>query len=211
MRTFQEFLLIAEESYDSEFRSGAQIRQTGAGGRIRPERKKSTPERRRVKAVGGGKTEPVEYKPRKDIGSQRKTETRVQQPEKERGSKEVAQSYAEKVKAERRKAAQARAAAKKGGAAPVAEKPKAKEVAKTASKLLSKKKEEKPVSPDYKPAKASGMTRAERMKVTRAGETKLRNIMKDQETEKYKKATGQAPTGKAKTKVLAMVNKRMAN
>jgi hypothetical protein len=211
MRTFQEFLLIAEESYDSEFRSGAQIRQTGAGGRIRPERKKSTPERRRVKAVGGGKTEPVEYKPRKDIGSQRKTETRVQQPEKERGSKEVAQSYAEKVKAERRKAAQARIAAKKGGAAPAAEKPKAKEVAKTASKLLSKKKEEKPVSPDYKPQKASGYTRQERMKIHRAGETKLRNIMKDQETEKYKKATGQAPTGKAKTKVLAMVAKRMAN
>jgi len=211
MRTFQEFLLIAEESYDSEFRSGAQIRQTGAGGRIRPERKKSTPERRRVKAVGGGKTEPVEYKPRKDIGSQRKTETRVQQPEKERGSKEVAQSYAEKVKAERKKAAQARAAAKKGGAAPAAEKPKAKEVAKTASKLLSKKKEEKPVSPDYKPQKASGYTRQERMKIHRAGETKLRNIMKDQETEKYKKATGQAPTGKAKTKVLAMVAKRMAN
>ena len=31
------------------------------------------------------------------------------------------------------------------------------------------------------------MTRAERMKVTRKGETKLRNIMKGQETESIKK------------------------
>ena len=37
------------------------------------------------------------------------------------------------------------------------------------------------------------MTRAERMSVVRKGETKLRNIMKGQETEKYKKATGQDP------------------
>lgn len=50
---------------------GASIIKTGAGGRIGKERKKTAPERRRVRAVGGGKTEPVEYKPRKDVGQQR--------------------------------------------------------------------------------------------------------------------------------------------
>ena len=209
MKTFQQFIA---EAYDKDVMGSSQIRRTGEGGRIGAERKKSTPERRRMKSVGGGKMEPVEYKDRKDIGSQRQTSTRIQQPEKERGSAEVTQTYAQKAKEERRKAAQARIAAKKGGGEkPTTEKPKAKEVSQQASKLLSKKKEEKPVSPDYTPPKASGMTRAERMKITRAGETKLRNIMKDQETEKYRKATGQSPTGKAKTKVLAMVAKRMAN
>ena len=200
---------VKEATYDAEVMGRSQIRKTGEGGRIGAERKKTTPERRRMKAVGGGKQEPVDYKPRKDIGQQRQTSTRVQQPTQERGS--AAERQAAAAKEERRKAAQARIAAKKAGAKPEAAKPKAKEVEKQASKLLSTKKEKKPVSPDYKPAKASGMTRAERMKVTRAGETKLRNIMKDQETEKYRKATGQSPTGKAKTKVLAMVAKRMAN
>ena len=205
----QEKEEVKEATYDAEVMGRSQIRKTGEGGRIGAERKKTTPERRRMKAVGGGKQEPVDYKPRKDIGQQRQASTRVQQPTQERGS--AAERQAAAAKEERRKAAQARIAAKKAGQAPTAEKPKAKEVEKQATKLLSTKKEKKPVSPDYKPAKASGMTRAERMKVTRAGETKLRGIMKQQETEKYKKATGQAPTGKAKTKVLAMVAKRMAN
>ena len=39
----------------------------------------------------------------------------------------------------------------------------------------------------------------------------LRGIMKQQETEKYEKATGEKPKGKAKTKILAHVEKRMAN
>lgn len=200
---------VKEGTYDAEVMGRSQIRKTGEGGRIGAERKKTTPERRRMRAVGGGKTEPVDYKPRKDIGQQRQASTRVQQPTQERGS--AAERQAAAAKEERRKAAQARIAAKKAGGEAPAAKPKAKEVEKQATKLLSTKKPEKKVSPDYKPAKASGMTRAERMKVTRAGETKLRNIMKQQETEKYKKATGQAPTGKAKSKVLAMVAKRMAN
>jgi len=208
MKTFQEFMTIVE-AYDADVMSRSQIRKTGEGGRIGAERRKSEPERRRVKAVGGGKTEPVEYKPRKDIGTQRQASARVQQPEQERGSAREKQLAA--AKEERRKAAQARIAAKKGGEAPAAEKPKAKEVAKTATKLLSKKKPEKPVSPDYTPPKASGLTQKERMSITRKGETKLRGIMKDQEIEKYKKATGQNPTGKAKTKILAMVHKRMSN
>ena len=200
---------VKEGTYDAEVMGRSQIRKTGEGGRIGAERKKTTPERRRMKAVGGGKQEPVDYKPRKDIGQQRQASTRVQQPTQERGS--AAERQAAAAKEERRKAAQARIAAKKAGGDAPAAKPKAKEVEKQATKLLSTKKPEKKVSPDYEPAKASGMTRAERMKITRAGETKLRGIMKQQEVQKYKDTTGQAPTGKAKSKVLAMVAKRMAN
>ena len=202
---------LSSEAYDAEVMGRSQIRKTGEGGRIGAERKKSKPERRRVKAVGGGKTEPVEYKDRKDIGSQRQTSTRVQQPEKERGSKEVTQTYAQKAKEERKKAAQARIAAKKGGEAPKTEKPKTKEVSQQASKLLSKKKEEKPVSPQYKPSKSSGMTRAERMSQQRKGEAALKDIMKDQEFSRYERETGQKATGKAKTKLLGRVARRMAD
>ncbi len=179
MKTFQEFALLAEAAYDASFMSGAQIRKTGEGGRVGAERKKSAPERRRVKAVGGGKTEPAkEYKPRKDIGTQRQASKRVQQPEQERGSADVKAKAAEAAKEERKKAALARIAAKKGGGeASAASKPKAKEVSKTASKLLSTKKAEKSVSPDYKPAKASGLSRQERLKVTRQGEAKLRDLV----------------------------------
>lgn len=177
MRTFQEFVLIAEASYDASVMSSSQIRKTGEGGRIGAQRKKSAPERRRVRAIGGGKTEPVEYKDRKDIGQQRAASTRVQQPEKERGSAEVKQSYAEKVKAERRAAAKARAAAKKGGGEAPAAKPKTKDVAKTASKLLSTKKPEAQAHPDYKPQKASGLSTQERKALYKKGERKLRDLV----------------------------------
>ncbi len=124
-----------------------------------------------MKAVGGGKTVPAKtYKDRKDIGTQKQTSTREQQPEKERGSAEVKQSYADKVKAERRKAAQARASAKKsGGAAPEAKK------TPTASELLSKKSAKK-VSPSYTPQKASGKSAAERKATMKKGERTLRDI-----------------------------------
>ena len=202
----------ANEAYDPEVQGRSQIRKGGEGGRLYPAKKKSTPERRRVKAVGGGKTAPVEYKDRKDIGKQRARSEREQQPQKERGSKEVAQSYADKVKAERRAKAKARIAAKNSGSHETGvKKTSGKEASKQASKLLSTKTPEKPVSPDYKPQKASGMTRSERMSQQRKGESKLKGIMKQQETDKYKSATGQNPDRKAKTKILGRVAKRMAS
>jgi len=134
MKTFSQF---CAEAYDKEVMSGSQIRTMGPGGRVSAERKKSPAEMRRTKRVGGGQVKPSAYKPRSDIGTQRATSARVQQPTQERGSKEVAQSYAEKIKAERRSAAKARAAAKASGTA--ASKPKVKELERQASKLLSKK------------------------------------------------------------------------
>jgi len=199
------------EASDSEDKSkalgfAATIKKARPGGRIGAERKKSTPERRRMRAVGGGKMEPVEYKPRKDIGKPKGSQT--QAPEQERGSARERQLAA--AKEERRKAALARRAAKSGGETS-SEKPKSKDLEKQASKLLSKKKPKAAPAPGYTPQKASGLSTKERLQVTRKGEKMLRGIMKDQETAKYREATGESPKGKAKTKILGHVEKRMAN
>ena len=200
------------EVYDPEVQGRSQIRKSGEGGRVGRDRRKSEPERRRMKAVGGGKMELVSYKDRKDIGSQKQRSTKEQQPTKERGSSEVKQSYADKVRSERRAAAKARIAAKKAGGEVKKDTTSSKDKEKAASKLLSTKKtEKKPVNPNYKPQKASGYTRQERMKIHRKGETKLRNIMKDQETAKYKKETGQNPDAKGRTKIMGRVHKRMSS
>tara|TARA_B100002019_G_scaffold151931_1_gene130888 strand:- start:1088 stop:1699 length:612 start_codon:yes stop_codon:yes gene_type:complete len=203
MKTFAQFVT---EAYDKDVMGSSQIKKSGEGGRVGADRRKSEPEKRRMKAAGGGKMVPAKsYKDRKDIGQQRQASTREQQPEKERGSAEVKQSYADKVKAERKKAAQARIAAKKGGK-PAPEK---KETP-TAKQLLSKKKKAA-VNPNYKPQKASGKTRAERDKIRGEGEKYLKSVFKDQETAKYKKETGQNPDAKGRTKILGRVNKRMSN
>lgn len=209
MKTFQEFMSICEV-YDADFMSGAQIRKTGEGGRIGAKRKKSEPERRRMKAVGAGKMEPVKYKDRKDIGSQRQASTRVQEPEQARGSADVRAKAAAAAKAERIAAARKRAAAKSGGETPSSAKPKAKVVAQQASKLLSKKKAAKPVSPDYEPAKPSGLSPKERNIQSKAGERALLGIMKQQELSKYEKETGQKATGKGKTIALGRAAARMS-
>jgi hypothetical protein len=159
MKTFQEFLLIAEAAYDASVMGSSQIRRGGDGGKIGAERKKTAPERRRVKAVGGGKTAPAkEYKPRKDIGTQRAASTRVQQPEKERGSAALSAKEAQRKAYLERKRREAG------------------EKTKTASELLAKKKKQE-VSPKYKPQKASGLSASERNKQTRKGEALLRDIV----------------------------------
>ena len=168
MKTFQQF--ITEAYFDPNVQGRSQVQRVGSdGSKIGAERKKTAPEKRRVKAVGGGKTEPAkDYKPRKDIGAQRPRSQREQQPEKERGSAADAQKAA--ALAARRKAAQARVAARKSGvSAPVEKK------TKTASELLATKKKQT-VDPKYKPQKASGMTQSEREAVTKKGEKKLRDI-----------------------------------
>ena len=199
------------EAYDPEVAGRSQIKRSGEGGRVGADRRKSEPERRRMKAVGGGKTAPVTYKDRKDIGQQRQRSTREQQPTQERGSAASAQAAA--AKEARKKAARERIAAKKAGSTHKAgvTKTSGKDAEKQATKLLSTKKPEKKVSPDYKPQKASGMTRSERMSQQRKGEAVLKDIMKKQETDKYKKETGQNPDRKGKTKILGRVAKRMSS
>ena len=153
MKTFQQFIT---EVYDKELTTAT--RAPGEGGRVRASRKKTEPEKRRTKAIGGGKTAPAkDYKPRKDIGTQKPRSQREQQPEKERGSAALS------AKAAQKKAYLERKAREKGAKT------------KTASELLSKK-TSKTVDPKYKPAKASGYTRAERQSLTRRGEKKLRDL-----------------------------------
>ena len=156
MKTFNDFLTICEAIYDRDQPSDVGL----AVGKIGKERKKTAPERRRVKAVGGGKTAPAkEYRARKDIGKQRPTSTRVQQPEKERGSAALSAKEAQKKAYRERKA-------REKGVKP-----------KTASELLTKK-TKKTVDPKYKPKKASGYTRIERQKMQRAGDRMLKDIKK---------------------------------
>ena len=163
MRSFNQFLTICEAIYDRDKKSDVDLEV----GKIGKERKKTAPERRRTKAVGGGKTAPAkEYKPRKDIGKQRQASTRVQQPEKERGSAALSPREAQ------RKAALERRAGKSGGSK--------KELEKTASKMLTKK-TTKAVDPKYKQQKATGYSTAERQKITRAGERLVKDIKKKKE------------------------------
>ena len=153
MRTFQEFLA---EVYDKNLTTAT--RQPGEGGRVRASRKKTEPEKRRTKAAGGGKTAPAkDYKPRKDIGTQKPRSEREQQPEKERGSAALTPKEAQ------RKAYLERKAREKGAKT------------KTASELLSKK-TTKEVDPKYKPRKASGLTTKERKALYKKGERTLRDI-----------------------------------
>ena len=191
-RSFLEFMSLCEAVYDKDVMGRSQIKKEREGGRVGADRRKTQPEKRRMKAVGGGKVAPAKtYKDRKDIGTQKKRSEREQQPTKERGTAGLS------PREQQRKAAMERRAAKSGA------KPK------TADELLAKKAKAK-VDPNYKPQKASGMTRAERMKVVRKGETKLRNLMKDTAIADYKKTTGQNPDKKAKMKIMSKVHQRMS-
>ena len=158
MKTFQQFIT---EVYDKDIQGRSSIRRQQAGGRIEPERKKTEPEKRRVKAIGGGKTAPAKpYKPRKDIGQDRpkqRASARQQQPEKERGSAALSPKEAQKKAYKERKAREAGAKTK------------------SADELLAKKKKET-TDPNYQPRKASGKTEKERKALYKKGERVLRDI-----------------------------------
>jgi len=158
MKTFQQFIT---EVYDKDIQGRSSIRRQQAGGRIEPERKKTEPEKRRVKAIGGGKTAPAKsYKPRKDIGQDRpeqRASARQQQPEKTRGSASLSPKEAQRKAHRERKAREAGAKTK------------------TADELLAKKKKET-TDPNYQPRKASGKTEKERKALTKKGERTLRDI-----------------------------------
>ena len=157
MKTFQQFIT---EVYDKDIQGRSTIRRQQAGGRIEPERKKTDPEKRRVKAIGGGKTAPAKsYKPRKDIGQTRpeqRKSAREQQPEKERGTAALSPREAQKKAYRERKARESGAKTK------------------TADELLTKKTTK--TDPNYKPRKASGKTEKERKALYKKGERTLRDI-----------------------------------
>lgn len=157
---------------------GASIIKTGAGGRIGKERKKSPVEIRRVKAVGGGRTEPVgPYKTRKDVGQQRGSSAPA--PGRGQGATELkpgtagTQGSAAMTAKERQRKAYLERKAKEGG----------KEQPKTASQAIAQAKpqqEKKPAAPrrQWRTDSGAPMTRAERdaarnkEKTAKAQETK---------------------------------------
>ena len=126
-------------------------------GRVGAKRKKTDAEKKRVKAVGGGKTAPAKsYKNRKDIGTNKPRSKVEQQPTQQRGTAGV------KGKEAQKKAYLERKRREKG------------EKTQTRTQLLTKK--TKTVSPKYKPVKATGYTAAERQKITRAGRRLVKDI-----------------------------------
>ena len=168
MKTFREFIA---EVYDPDVVGKSQIRKQGEGGRVGRMRKQTEPEKKRMKAAGGGKMVPAKtYKSRTDIGTQRKTSDRQQQPTQARGSASLS------PREQQRKAARERMAARSG-----ATKVKSKDLKKSADKLLATKKK-KTVDPNYKPQKASGYTRDERHRLRNAA----RRVVKDIQTGKDK-------------------------
>ena len=184
MKSFNQFLTICEAIYDRDKKSDVDLEV----GKIGKDRKKTAPERRRTKAVGGGKTAPAkDYKPRKDIGKQRQASTRVQQPEKARGSAALSPKEAQKKAYRERKARQSSGAGArtdlKGKSTSTS-----KEKEKVASKLLSQKGKAK-VDPKYKPTGKAGhtgtskrqYTTPERQKLQRTGDRLLKDIQKKKE------------------------------
>lgn len=169
MKSFQQFIT---EAYDKEL-EGQASRKPGEGGRIRAARKKESGylakqqigQKKRVKAVGGGKTAPAKsYKKRSDVGSNKPRSEKEQQPTRERGSAKLS------PREQQKKARAERLAAKSGGRSK-------KELTKAADKLLSKKTAKK-VDPNYKAQKASGYTRIERQKIARAAKRLTRDMRK---------------------------------
>ena len=167
MRTFQQFMSLCEAS-DADAASqlgwggGASIIKTGAGGRIGKERKKSPVEIRRVREVGGGRTEPVgPYKTRKDVGQQRGSSAPA--PGRGKGATELkpgtagTQGSAAMTAKERQRKAYLERKAKESG----------KEQPKTASQAIAQAKpqqEKKPAAPrrQWRTDSGAPMTRAER-------------------------------------------------
>jgi len=169
MKSFQQFI---KEAYDPDIQGRSQITKSGEGGRIGRKRKQTDAEKKRVKAVGGGKTVPAKtYKDKADIGvpnRKRSAAGRQQQPTEPKGVKLTAREQQKKARAER-------LAAKSGAKT------------KTADELLSKKK--KTVSPKYKPTGKPGhtgtskrqYTTPERQKLQRAGDRLVKDIQKKKE------------------------------
>ena len=157
MKTFQQFISEADLRDKEGLGHGTGMTHR-AGEKIGSDRKKTAPEKKRVKAVGGGKTAPAkDYKPRKDIGTQKSRSQREQQPTRERGSAALSAKEAQ------RKAYKERKARERGEKTP------------TRSQLLSKKTTK--TDPNYKPRKASGLTTKERKALYKKGERALRDIV----------------------------------
>ncbi len=163
MKSFQQFVTEAtrgEQGHQSldDYKMSKKSDTPLEVGRLGANRKKSDAEKKRVKAIGGGKTAPAkDYKDRKDIGTNKQRSTVEQQPQRERGTAGVSGKAAQK------KAYLERKARERG------------EKTKTRTELLTKK-TTKAVDPKYKPVKSSGLTTKERKALYKKGERTLRDL-----------------------------------
>ena len=163
MKSFQQFVTEAtrgEQSHQGldDYKMSRKTDTPLEVGRLGANRKKSDVEKKRVKAVGGGKTAPAkDYKDRKDIGTNKPRSKVEQQPQRERGSAALSAKDAQK------KAYLERKAKERG------------EKTKSRTELLTKK-TTKAVDPKYKPVKASGLTTKERKALYKKGERTLRDL-----------------------------------
>ena len=163
MKSFQQYITEAtrgEQGHQAldDYKMSRKTDTPLEVGRLGANRKKTDAEKKRVKAIGGGKTAPAKtYKDRKDIGTQKPRSQREQQPTKERGSAGLS------PREQQRKAAQERRAAKSGAKT------------KSADELL-RTKAKKTVDPKYKPVKSSGLTTKERKALYKKGERALRDM-----------------------------------
>ena len=209
MKTFVQFMT---EVYDKDVMGSSQIRKTG-GETIGKDRKQPASMTRRMKAVGGGKMEPVKSPARrKDAGQQKPKSQTQQQPTKERGSAEVKQSYADKVKAERRKAAQARAAARKSGGEVKKDTTSSKEKESVATKLLSKKsttvkKEPSRTNRKWKHDSGGGMTPKERASARNKERSAKLKAKKAELIKGFTETHGRPPKGAERTRLLGLAHK----
>jgi len=163
MKSFQKFITEAstrgEQGHQSldDYKMSKRSDTPLEVGRLGARRKKTDAEKKRVKAVGGGKTAPAkDYKDRKDIGTNKPRSKVEQQPQKERGSAALS------AKAAQKKAYLERKAKERG------------EKTQTRTQLLTKK--TKTVDSKYKPVKASGLTTKERKALMKKGEKNLRDL-----------------------------------
>ena len=174
MKSFRQFIA---EAYDPEVQGRSQITKSGEGGRIGRKRKQTDAEKKRVRAVGGGKTVPAKtYKDKTDIGKtnrKRSPAGRQQQPEKARGSASLSPKEAQR-KAYKERKAKEKGAKSKSADELLSKKPEGYVEAGRKRKLVKK-------NPNYKPPKASGYTAHERRKLQRAGDRLLRDIEKGKE------------------------------
>ena len=147
--SFQEFVTIAEASLDRTDTAGMTIRRE----RDPRNRRKSPAEIKRTKTIidpkGERKTVPVIQQTRRDAGGTReagKTVNRQEQPTQERGSADVRAKAAAAAKAERAAKARARIAARKSGGSTESQpsSSSSRDLESAATKLITKKKEEKP-------------------------------------------------------------------
>ena len=219
MKTFVQFteditqrrLELTTEVYDKDVMGSSQIRRTGEGGRVGADRRKTEPERRRMKAVGGGKMVPAApYKDRKDIGTQRQKSTREQQPTQARGSAADAQKAA--AKEERRKAALARAAARKSGGEVKKDTRSSKEKESEATKLLSKKstnvqREPSRTNRKWKHEGGGGMTPKERASARNKEKGAALKAKKAELIKGFTETHGRAPKGAERTRLLGLAHK----